>query len=70
MYYFVYSNIDHILLHDYVVNQDSWLMPLLIFMVKVINVISHVTFITKLGKTMIFITTFKKYNLITYIIDL
>jgi hypothetical protein len=32
-------------------------MPLKIFMVKVIYVINHVTFITKLGKTMIFITT-------------
>jgi hypothetical protein len=37
-------------------------MPLVIFVVKVIYVISHVTFITKLGKTMISITTIKKYN--------
>jgi hypothetical protein len=37
-------------------------MPLLIFMVKVINVISHVTFIIKMGETMIFITTFKNNN--------
>jgi hypothetical protein len=60
IYYFVYSNIGHILLHEYVVNQDSWLMPLVIFVVKVIYVINHVTFITKLGKTMISITTIKK----------
>jgi hypothetical protein len=46
IYYFVYGNIGHILLHSHVVNQDSWLLPLVIFIVKIIYVISHVTFIT------------------------
>jgi hypothetical protein len=46
IYYFVYGNIGHILLHSHVVNQDSWLMPLVIFIIKIIYVISHVTFIT------------------------
>jgi len=36
----------HILLHSHVVNQDSWFLPLVIFIVKIIYVISHVTFIT------------------------
>jgi hypothetical protein len=26
IYYFVYGNIGHILLHSHVVNQDSWLL--------------------------------------------
>ncbi len=62
IYYFVCGNIGHILLHSHVVNQDSWLMPLVIFMVKIICVINRVTFITRLGKTMTFITTIKKYS--------
>jgi hypothetical protein len=43
-YHYVCSNIGHILLHYYVVKLDSWLIPLIIVMVKVSFAISHVTF--------------------------
>jgi hypothetical protein len=53
-YYCVCGNFGHILLHDYklcdyVVESNSWLMPL-VELVIIIFAISHVTFITKMGK--------------------
>jgi hypothetical protein len=44
IYYFVYGNIGHIFLHSHVVNQDLWLMPLVIFIFKIIHVLSHVIY--------------------------
>ncbi len=49
-YYCVCGNISHILLNDYVVKLDSWLMPLVIIHVIVKIGINHVTFIITLGK--------------------
>jgi hypothetical protein len=57
-YHYVCSNIGHILLHDYVVKLDSWLIPLVIVMVIVSFAINHVTFIT----TMTFIITVGKHS--------
>jgi hypothetical protein len=57
-YHCVCSNIGHILLHDYVVKFDSWLIPLVIVMVIVSFAISHVTSII----TMTFIITMGKHS--------
>lgn len=53
-YYYVCGNMGHILLHDYklhdyVIESNSWLMPL-VELVIIIFPISHATFITKMGK--------------------
>ncbi len=57
-YYCVCGNIGHILLHDYVIKLDSWLMSLVIILITVKFGINHVTFII----TMTFIVTLGKYN--------
>jgi hypothetical protein len=57
-YHCVCGYIGHIWLHDYLVNLDSWLMPLVIILVIVNFGINHVTFIM----TMTFIITLGKYN--------
>jgi hypothetical protein len=46
IYHYVCNDVGHILLHDYVVNSNLWLMPLVIILVIVIFTINHVTFIT------------------------
>ncbi len=55
-YYYVCGNLGRILLHDYIVKLNLWLMPLVIILVIVIYAISHVAFIT----TMSFITIIDK----------
>jgi hypothetical protein len=57
-YYYVCGNLSHMLLHDYVIKSNSWLMPLVIILIIVIFAISHVIFVT----TMTFITTMGKHN--------
>jgi hypothetical protein len=45
-YYYVCDNLGHtILLRDYVVKLDLWLMPLVIIPIIIIHAIGHVTFI-------------------------